>query len=266
MAHALVHCTREWKFLVPTNRIALVTGANQGMGKQVAKDLVSDGVAVFVGSRDLVRGETAAAEIGDGATALQLDVTDANSIASAAERIRQEAGRLDLLINNAAISTTRTDIRDMAEFRDTSKASTAPLDDVRAVWEVNVFGPLAVYQAMLPLLRRSSDARIVNVTSALGSLTTVADPTFAYNSAFEPIYAASKTALNAVTLSMMVELKATDIKVNLVSPGFANTALVNFEGTESVEDASREVVRVARLGPNGPTGTFTLWEGVDLPW
>ena len=266
MAHALVHYTREWKFLVPTNRIALITGANQGMGKQVAKELVSDGVAVFVGSRDLVRGETAAAEIGDGATALQLDVTDATSIASAAERIRQEAGRLDLLINNAAISTTRTDIRDMAEFRDTSKASTAPLDDVRAVWEVNVFGPLAVYQAMLPLLRRSSDARIVNVTSALGSLTTVADPTFAYHSAFEPIYAASKTALNAMTLSMMVELKATDIKVNLVSPGFANTALVNFEGTESVEDASREVVRVARLGPNGPTGTFTLWAGVDLPW
>jgi NAD(P)-dependent dehydrogenase (short-subunit alcohol dehydrogenase family) len=250
---------------VPTNRIALVTGANQGIGKQVAKELVSDGVAVFVGSRNLARGEAAAAEIGDGATALQLDVTDAASIASAAERIREEAGRLDLLVGNAAISTTRTDV-DMAGFRDRAKPSTAPLDDVRAVWEVNVFGVLAVYQAMLPLLRRSSDARIVNVTSALGSLAIAADPSFPLRSAFEPIYAASKTALNAVTLSMMIELETTGIKVNLVSPGFANTALTNFEGTDSVEDAAREVVRVARLGPDGPTGTLTSWDGVDLPW
>ncbi|MFD3685294.1 SDR family NAD(P)-dependent oxidoreductase [Nocardiopsis sp. NPDC058631] len=249
-----------------TNRIALVTGANQGMGRHVARELVSDGVTVYVGSRDLARGEAAASEIGEGATALQLDVTNAASIASAAERIREEAGRLDLLVNNAAISTTRTNVRDMAELIAMAKASTAPLDEVRAVWEVNVFGPLAVYQAMLPLLRESSDARIVNVTSALGSLTTISDPAFAHHSAFEPIYAASKSALNAVTLSMMTELETTGIKVNLVSPGFANTALVNFEGTESVEDASREVVRVARLGPNGPTGTFTLWEGVDIPW
>ncbi|PRX50074.1 NADP-dependent 3-hydroxy acid dehydrogenase YdfG [Prauserella shujinwangii] len=250
---------------MPTKRIALVTGANQGMGKQVAKELVADGMTVFVGSRDLARGEAAAAEIGEGAIALQLDVTDTASIASAAERIRDETGRLDLLVNNAAISTTRTDI-DLAEFRATSKASMAPLDEVRAVWEVNVFGALAMYQATLPLLRRSSDARIVNVTSALGSLTTVADPAFAYRSTFGPAYAASKTALNAVTLSMMIELEHSDIKVNLVSPGFAKTALVNFEGTESVEDAAREVVRVARLGPDAPSGTFTRWEGTGLPW
>ncbi|WP_432535614.1 SDR family NAD(P)-dependent oxidoreductase [Kineococcus arenarius] len=251
---------------MPTKRIALITGANQGMGKQVAKELVLDGVAVFVGSRDLARGQAAAAEIGDGATALQLDVTDAVSIASAAERIGDEAGRLDLLINNAAISTTRTGVRDMAELRAQSQASTAPLEEVRAVWEVNVFGALAVSQAVLPLLRKSTDARIVNVTSGLGSLATVADPGFAYHAAFEPVYAASKAALNAVTLSLMIELESSGIKVNLVSPGFANTALVNFEGTESVEDAAREVVRVARLGRDGPTGTFTLWPGVELPW
>ncbi|WP_193103512.1 SDR family NAD(P)-dependent oxidoreductase [Brachybacterium sp. FME24] len=251
---------------MPTNRIALITGANQGMGKQVAKELVADGVTVFVGSRDLARGEKAATEIGEGAIALQLDVTTTASIASATERIRDEAGRLDLLVNNAAISSTRTDIHDLAELLAMSKASTAPLDEVRAVWEVNVFGALAMYQATLPLLRRSADARIVNVTSALGSLTTIADPDFANHSAFEPVYAASKTALNAVTLGMMIELEHSSIKVNLVSPGFANTALVNFEGTESVEDASREVVRVARLGPDAPSGTFTLWEGMDLPW
>ncbi|MGI5191968.1 SDR family NAD(P)-dependent oxidoreductase [Promicromonospora sp. CA-289599] len=251
---------------MPTNRIALVTGANQGMGRQVAKELVSDGVTVYLGSRDLARGEEAATEIGDGAVALQLDVTDAVSIAAAAERIRQEAGRLDLLVNNAAISTTRTDVQDMDELRALAQPSVASLDEVRAVWEVNVFGVLAVYQAMLPLLRRSSDARIVNVTSAQGSLTTMADPAFAFHSTYEPVYSASKSALNAVTLSMMIELEGTDIKVNLVSPGFANTALVKFQGTEPVEDACREVVRVARLGPDGPTGTFTLWDGVNLPW
>ncbi len=248
-----------------TNRIALVTGANQGMGKQVAAELVSDGVTVFVGSRDLARGQAAAAEIGRGATALQLDVTDPASVASAAGRIRDEAGRLDLLVNNAAISTTRTGL-DLAGLRALSTASTVPLEEVRAVWEVNVLGPLAVYQAMLPLLRRSPDARVVNVTSALGSLTTVADPASPYRSAFEPVYAASKAALNAVTLSIMTELEGTSTKVNLVSPGFARTALVNFEGTESVAEAAREVVRVARLGPDGPTGTFTTWEGVPVPW
>ncbi|WP_329472590.1 SDR family NAD(P)-dependent oxidoreductase [Streptomyces sp. NBC_01723] len=251
---------------MPTDRIALVTGANQGMGKHVAKELAADGVTVFIGSRDLARGETAAAEIGGGAVALQLDVTDAASVASAAERIDEEAGRLDVLVNNAGISTTRTGALDMAQLRALAKPSVASLDEVRAVWEVNVFGPLRVYQAMLPLLRKSSDARIVNVTSALGSLTLAADPAFAYHSSFEPVYAASKTALHAVTLSMMIELEATDIKINLVSPGFARTRLVNFEGTESVEDAAREVVRVARLGPDGPTATFTTWKGMSLPW
>ncbi|RKN08179.1 SDR family NAD(P)-dependent oxidoreductase [Streptomyces radicis] len=251
---------------MPANRVALVTGANQGMGKQVAEELAGDGVAVFLGSRDLARGEAAAADIGGGTTALQLDVTDAASIDAAAKRIGEEAGRLDLLVNNAAISTTRTDVDDVAELRDLSKPSVVPIDEVRAVWEVNVFGPLAVYQAMLPLLRRSSDARVVNVTSALGSLTTAADPASPLHAAFEPVYAASKTALNAITLAMKVELESTGIKVNLVSPGFANTALVKFQGTESVEDAVREVVRVARLGPDGPTGTFTTWENIDVPW
>ncbi|WP_085066932.1 SDR family NAD(P)-dependent oxidoreductase [Catenuloplanes japonicus] len=101
---------------------------------------------------------------------------------------------------------------------------------------------------------------------AVGSLTTVADPGFPFRAAFEPIYAASKSALNAVTLSMMIETETTGIKVNLVSPGFARSALTNFEGTDTVEDAAREIVRVARLGPDGPGGTFTLWPGVDVPW
>ncbi|GAB7042406.1 SDR family oxidoreductase [Catenuloplanes niger JCM 9533] len=251
---------------MPANRIALVTGANQGMGRQVAEKLAADGVAVYVGSRDLARGKEVAAQIGAGASALQLDVTDTASVAAAADQIRTDAGRLDLLVNNAAISTTRTGPFAMVDRRALARVSTAPLDEMRSVWEVNVFGVLTVYQAMLPLLRESPHARIVNVTSALGSLTLAADPHSGLRSTFEPIYSASKTALNAVTLAMMIELEETDIKVNLVSPGFARTALVNFEGTESVEDAAREIVRVASLGPDGPTGTFTTWDGVPLPW
>lgn len=248
------------------NRVALVTGANQGVGLQVAKELVANGVTVFVGSRDLHRGEVAAKEVGTGAIALQLDVTDAASIAAAAERIRTEIGHLDLLVNNAGISKTWERALGSAEYASSSQASNASLDEVRAVWEVNVFGVLAVYQAMLPLLRESSDARIVNVSSGVGSLATNADPSYPYHAIYGPIYPASKAALNAITLAIMVELESTDIKVNLVSPAFTSTNLNGFAGTESVEDGSREVVRVALLGPDGPTGTFTRWENTTIPW
>ena len=247
-------------------RIALVTGANQGVGFQVARELVANGVTVFVGSRNLERGEAAAQKIGPGAVALQLDVTDAASIAAAAERIRTEIGHLDLLVNNAAISKTTERSLGSPEYAASSKASNASLDEIRTVWETNVFGVLAVYQAMLPLLRKSSDARIVNVSSGVGSLTTNADPAFPYHSMFGPIYPASKAALNAITLAIMVELESTDIKVNLVSPAFTATNLNGYAGTESVEDGSREVVRVALLGPDGPTGTFTRWENTPIPW
>ena len=251
---------------MPDQRIALVTGANQGVGLQLAKELVANGVTVLVGSRNFERGVAAANEIGAGAIAIQLDVTDAASIAAAARRIRDEFGRLDLLVNNAAISNTRKGSLSLAEYGKASLASNVPLDEVRAVWETNVFGVLAVYQAMLPLLRLSADARIVNVSSGVGSLTTNADPAFAYRRMFGPGYSASKTALNAVTLSMMIELESTGIKVNLVSPGFTSTNLNGYEGTESVEEGSREVVRVALLGPDGPTGTFTRGDNVTIPW
>jgi len=247
-------------------RIALITGANQGVGLQVAKELVANGITVLVGSRSFERGEAAVKEIGAGAIALQLDVTDSESIATAAEHIRKEFGRLDLLVNNAAISNTRKGDLSLEEYGKISRASNAPLDEVRAVWETNVFGVLAVYQAMLPLLRESSDARIVNVSSGVGSLELNADPDGPYHRSFGPVYPASKTALNAITLAMMVELEGTGIKVNLVSPGFTRTNLNGYAGTQSVEDGSREVVRVALLGPDGPTGTFTRWENATIPW
>jgi NAD(P)-dependent dehydrogenase (short-subunit alcohol dehydrogenase family) len=247
-------------------RLALITGANQGVGLQVARELVANGVTVLLGSRDLARGEAAAQQIGEGAIPIQLDVTDADSIAAAAARIRTEFGRLDLLVNNAGISKTVDRVIGSAEYAASSKASNASLDEIRAVWDTNVFGVVAVYQAMLPLLRESADARIVNVSSGVGSMAINADPAFPYHAMYGPIYAASKTALNAMTLTMMIELESTDIKVNLVSPAFTATNLNGFAGTESVEDGSREVVRVALLGPDGPTGTFTRWENATIPW
>jgi NAD(P)-dependent dehydrogenase (short-subunit alcohol dehydrogenase family) len=248
-------------------RVALVTGANQGVGLRVAKELVANGATALVGSRDFERGQAAANEIGAGAIAVQLDVTDKTSIAAAAERIRKEFGRLDLLVNNAAISnTTKLPGMSIGEYAKLTRPSNVALDEVRTVWETNVFGVLAVYQAMLPLLRESSDARIVNVSSGVGSLTDNANPGCAYRSIFGPVYPASKTALNAMTLAMMVELESTGIKVNLVSPGFTKTNLNGYAGTESVEEGSREVVRIALLGADGPTGTFTRWENVTIPW
>ena len=251
---------------MPDKRIAVVTGANQGVGLQVAKELVANGVTVLVGSRNFERGEAAAREIGAGAIALQLDVTDRVSIADAAKRIREEFGRLDLLVQNAAISNTRMGSLSLQEYAKVSRASNASLDEVRIVWETNVFGVLAVYQAILPLLRESWDARIVNVSSAVGSLTSNADPAYPHHPMFGPVYPASKTALNAITLAMMVELESTGIKVNLVSPGFTKTNLNGYTGTQSVDEGSREVVRVALLGPDGPTGTFTRWENATIPW
>lgn len=245
-------------------RVALVTGANQGVGRQVAQELVAHGLTVFIGSRDFARGESAAREIG--AIPIKLDVTDQASIAAAAERIRREMGRLDLLVNNAAISNTQKGSLSLEEYKKISLASNASLDEIRAVWETNVFGVLAVYQAMLPLLRLSSDARIVNVSSGVGSLATNAGPAFPYRAFYSPVYPASKAALNAMTLSMMIELESTGIKVNLVSPGFTKTNLNGYEGTESLEAGSREVVRVALLGPDGPSGTFTRWENAPIPW
>jgi NAD(P)-dependent dehydrogenase (short-subunit alcohol dehydrogenase family) len=252
---------------MPDKPVALVTGANQGIGLQIAKDLVGHGFTVLVGSRNFGRGEAAAKEIGPGAIPLQLDVTDQSSIATAAERIRKELGRLDVLVNNAAISHTgRVEGTSVEEYAKATRASVVSPDEIRAVWETNVFGPLAVYQAMLPLLRGTPGARIVNVSSGVGSLTTNSNPAFHFRQIFSPVYSASKTALNALTVAMAIELEPEGIKVNAVSPGFTKTNLNNYAGTETVEEGAREAVRVALLGADGPTGKFTRWENETIPW
>ncbi|HEY1588837.1 MAG TPA: SDR family NAD(P)-dependent oxidoreductase, partial [Rhodanobacter sp.] len=146
-----------------------------------------------------------------------------------------------------------------------TRPSNVSLDEVRAVWETNVFGVLAVYQALLPLLRKAPNARIVNVSSGVGSLTLNSDPAFPHRPIFGPVYPASKTALNAITLAMAIELEPEGIKVNAVSPGFTRTNLNGYAGTETVVDGAREAVRVVLLGPGGPTGTFSR-TGSVIPW
>jgi NAD(P)-dependent dehydrogenase (short-subunit alcohol dehydrogenase family) len=247
-------------------RVALVTGANQGIGLQIAKELAARDFTVLVGSRDLARGAEAAGAIDGDAHALQLDVTDRSSIAAAAERVRREFGRLDVLVNNAAISHThRRPGMSVEDYAQTTRPSVVDLDELRAVFETNVFCVVAVTQAMLPLLRAASAGRIVNVSSGVGSLTRNADPSFPYRSIFGPVYPASKTALNAMTLAMAIELEPTGIKVNAACPGFTKTNLNNYAGAQTVEEGAREPVRLALLGLDGPTGSFSNAAG-PVPW
>ena len=244
--------------------VALVTGANKGIGLQIAKDLAAHGFTVLVGSRNLEHGETAAKSVAADASALQLDLTNQASIAAAAKRIRNELGRLDVLVNNAGVSHVGKPGRPLQEIAKSGRASVASLDEVRAVFETNVFGVIAVTQAMLPLLREAPAARIVNVSSSSGSLTRNSDPTNPHRRMFGT-YSWSKTSLNAITVAFASDLESAGIKVNAACPGFTATDLNNFEGTRTVQQGAREAVRLALLDANGPTGTFSDENG-PLPW
>jgi len=237
-------------------KVALVSGANTGVGYQIAKALTENGYTVYVGSRDLEKGEKAAAEIGGQAKGIKLDITDAHSIQAAVAAIERDFGYLTLLVNNAAISNAGKQGRTMEEILDAQRASIASISEMRTVWDTNVFGTLALTQAVLPLLHKAAAARIVTVSSSLGSLAINSDKNNPYRNAFDAVYGASKTALNGVFLSLAIELEKSGIKVNLVSPGFTATALNNFQGTDTVEEGSLEPIRVA-LAEDIPSGSFT---------
>ncbi len=245
--------------------VALVTGANKGIGLQIAKDLAARGLTVLVGSRNLEQGEAAAKSVGPSARALQLDVTNHASVVAAAERIRNELGRLDVLVNNAGISQAGKPSVSFEEKLKAGRPSIVSVADVRAVFETNVFGVICVTQAMLPLLRDAPAGRIVNVSSEVGSLTMQTDRSNPFYAIQSGSYAPSKTALNAFTVALAKELEATRIKVNAACPGFTATDLNNFRGTRTVEQAAREPVRLALLDADGPTGSFSN-EGGRLAW
>jgi NAD(P)-dependent dehydrogenase (short-subunit alcohol dehydrogenase family) len=236
--------------------VALVTGANKGIGLQIAKELAAHDFTVLVGSRDLENGHAAAKSIGSDAHALQIDVTDDSSIAAAAARIRNEFGRLDVLINNAAISHAGKPGQTFQEIMQTNSITSAPLADVRTVWDTNVFGVIAVTQAMLPLLRDAPAGRIVNMGSTGGSLAWNSAPGNSHRAMFGN-YSASKSAAHAITLAFAFSLESTNIKVNIACPGHTGTALNNFSGARTVEQGAREAVRLALLGADGPTGSFS---------
>ena len=246
-----------------TERIALVTGGNKGIGLQIAKDLATEGLTVLVGSRDLANGDAAARDIGGTARAIQLDVTDPGSIAAAAERIKQDFGRLDVLMNNAGISRAQNGLS-FAEAVKQNLMTDAPMDDIRAIYETNVFGVIAVTKAMLPLLKASPAGRIVMTGSSGASLTLNSDPDNPHRRMFGN-YSASKAAEHAVMLAFALALEGTNIKVNAACPGFTSTALNNFNGTRSVEEGAREPVRLALIGADGPTGSFSDTDG-PVPW
>lgn len=244
--------------------VALVTGANKGIGRQIAKDLAGHGYTVLIGARNLQAGQAAAREIGANAQALHLDVTDQQSVLAAAAWIERTLGRLDVLVNNAGIAQAGEPGRSMQDVVQSGLLSVAALDELRAIFETNVFAVVAVTQAMLPLLSQAPAGRIVNLSSITGSLSLNAQPSNAMRQ-IAGIYSVSKTALNAVTQAFAIELENTPIKVNAVCPGFTATAINNFAGTGSLEDAAREPVRLALLGPDGPSGSFSNAQG-PLAW
>ena len=237
-------------------RVALVTGANKGIGLQVAKDLVAQGFTVLVGSRNLENGQQAAKSIGADAHGLQLDVTDQSSIAAAAERIRTEFGRLDVLVNNAGVSHAGRPGRTFEDIMRTNSLTEAPLEDVRVVWETNVFGVIAVTQAMLPLLREAPAGRIVLTGSTGGSIAWNSTPGNPHHTMYGN-YSTSKTAAHAVAVAFAFALESTNIKVNIACPGHTATALNNFNGARTVEEGAHHIVEMALIGPDGPTGTFS---------
>lgn len=232
----------------------LITGANKGLGFETARRLVAAGHDVYIGSRDAERGRRAAAQVG--ARSVQLDVTEDASVTAAAAVI-EAAGGLDVLINNAGVQ------EEMSDGRVVIGAADVTADIMRRTFETNVFGTVRVLHAFLPLLQRSPAAVVVNVSSGLASLTRVASPdTHAY--AYPGVaYPASKTAVNMITVQFAKAFP--HMRINAVEPGFTRTDLNGNTGVQTVEQGTEIIVRMAQVGPDGPTGAYLDADG-PLPW
>jgi NAD(P)-dependent dehydrogenase (short-subunit alcohol dehydrogenase family) len=238
-------------------KIALVTGANKGIGFEVARQLAASGCSVLLGVRNKALGEAAAAALkreGGDIRYLSIDLDDPATIAAAARDIDANFGHLDILVNNAGIA-----------WQGDGLPSSCSIEAIERDFRVNFLGTVAVTQAMLPLLRKASSANIVNVSSGLGSLTRSSDPAFTHVAAKFLGYAASKAALNMLTVQLAYELRGTAIKVNSAEPGYTATDLNQHRGTQSIPEGAAETIRLALLPDNGPTGTFSGTRGI-VPW
>ncbi|MEU4807716.1 SDR family NAD(P)-dependent oxidoreductase [Nocardia fluminea] len=237
-----------------TTTIALVTGANKGLGRETVRRLAEAGWQVFLAARDTARGEAAAAEFsaaGLDVRFVALDVTSGVSVTAAADIVKATAGRLDVLINNAAIGGPRT-----------APSETDP-DELRDVFETNVFGPIRVTNAFVPLLRLSDHPRIVMVSSSVGTIAMVTDPK--WSGLLPPAlgYPSTKAALNMLTVMYASELG--EMKVNAIDPGYTATDLNGHSGFQTVTEGTDAVVAVATAGADGPTGGFFDRTGA-APW
>jgi Short-chain dehydrogenases of various substrate specificities len=229
-------------------RIALITGANKGLGFEIARQLGKAGYRVLLGARDAGLGEAAAATLkGEDVDArfVQIDLTKPATIQGAAAAIDASYGRLNVLVNNAGIA-------DRAD----GPPSKTSIDAVRRIFDTNLFGTLAVTQAMLPLLRKAKSARIVNVSSGLGSLAHNSDPNWEFANVKMMGYNASKAALNMLTVQLAAELRDAGIKVNSADPGFTATDLNQHRGRQTIPEGAAATIRLALLPDDGPTGGF----------
>lgn len=239
-------------------QVVLVTGANRGIGLAIAAALGGLGMRVLVGARTAQNAEVATAELREGgieAMPLVIDICDDRSVAAARDAIEGDPGRLDVLVNNAAIKLEHHP----------SPPSEAPLDAIRATLETNVLGTIRVIQTMLPLLLGSGRPRIVNMSSGLGSLTYATTLGSKYQARPLLSYSTSKAALNMVTALFANELRDTLVRVNAVDPGAVNTPMTQGRATRQPDDGARPVVECVLLPNEGPTGSF-FDENGPVPW
>jgi NAD(P)-dependent dehydrogenase (short-subunit alcohol dehydrogenase family) len=250
-----------------TEKIALITGANKGIGFETARQLGAAGMTVLVGARHGARGREAERVLREGganARHVELDVASEESVRKAAAQVAAEYGRLDILVNNAGITGSGGPPG--------ARPSETPVGVMRAVYETNVFGVIAVTNAMLPLLRRADAGRIVNVSSEVGSVTLRTDPEGPQKVMPPSLpYPSSKTALNMVTVMYAIELKDTPIKVNAANPGYTATDLNGRTGFRAAAEGAEVSVFLATLPGDGPSGVLWGYEWATggygvLPW